>query len=48
VAFTPLALLPTIQFGAGDEHRCDGILARAKQLPGGQRLPRPNAQETVR
>jgi hypothetical protein len=37
--FPPLAVLPTIQFGTGEDHRCDGILARAKQQPGGQRLP---------
>jgi uncharacterized protein involved in outer membrane biogenesis len=39
VVFAPLALLPTIQFGVGDDHRCDALLARAKQLPGGSRLP---------
>jgi AsmA family protein len=36
----PLAVLPTIQFGTGEDHRCDQILARAKQRTGGQRLPR--------
>jgi hypothetical protein len=40
--------LPTIQFGTGDDHRCDDLLARAKQQPGGQRLPAPNNQETRR
>ncbi len=44
VAFPPLALLPTIQFGVGDDHRCDDLLARAKQQAGGQRLPPPNRQ----
>jgi hypothetical protein len=34
-----LAVLPTIQFGTGEDHRCDATLARAKQQPGGQRLP---------
>jgi len=39
--FPPLAVLPTIQFGTGDDHRCDRILARAKQQPKGQPQPRP-------
>jgi hypothetical protein len=38
--FPPLAALPTIQFGTGENHQCDQILARAKQQTGGQRLPR--------
>jgi AsmA family protein len=38
--FPPLAMLPTIQFGTGEDHRCDRLLARAKQQPGGQHLPR--------
>jgi uncharacterized protein involved in outer membrane biogenesis len=38
--FPPLAALPTIQFGTGEDHRCDQTLARAKRQPGGQRLPR--------
>jgi hypothetical protein len=37
--FPLLAALPTIQFGTGEDHRCDQILARAKQQTGGQRLP---------
>jgi AsmA family protein len=48
IAFPPLALLPTIQFGTGDDHRCDNLLAQAKQMPGGQRLPRAQVQETTR
>jgi hypothetical protein len=40
--------LPTIQFGTGDEHRCDRILARAKHQPGGQRLPQPGPRESTR
>ena len=44
VLFPPLALLPTIQFGTGDDHRCDRILARAKQQPGGRILPRGSPQ----
>lgn len=31
VAFPPLALLPTIQFGAGDDHRCDRVLAQSRR-----------------
>ena len=34
------APLPTIQFGTGEDHRCDQILARAKKQTDGQRLPR--------
>jgi uncharacterized protein involved in outer membrane biogenesis len=48
VIFPPLAALPTIQFGTGDDHRCDRILARAKHQPGGQRLPKPGPQESTR
>jgi hypothetical protein len=46
--FPPLAALPTIQFGIGDDHRCDRILAQAKHQPGGQRLPKPGPQESTR
>jgi uncharacterized protein involved in outer membrane biogenesis len=42
LVFPPLAALPTIQFGAGDNHQCDQILARAKRQTGGQHLPRPD------
>jgi hypothetical protein len=31
VAFPPLALLPTIQFGVGEDHRCDKVLALARR-----------------
>ncbi len=48
VLFAPLALLPTIQLGVGDDHRCDRILAQAKAQPGGQRLPPPANRETSR
>ena len=45
----PLAALPTIQFGTGDDdHHCDRILARVRQQPGGQRLPGGRAQESAR
>jgi AsmA family protein len=47
-AFPPLALLPTIQFGTGEDHRCDALLARAKQQPGGQRLPPSHNQQPMR
>ncbi len=48
VVFPPLAALPTIQFGTGDDHRCDRILAQAKQQPGGARLPQPGSHENER
>jgi uncharacterized protein involved in outer membrane biogenesis len=41
--FPPLAALPTIQFGTGEDHQCDQILARAKQQAGGRRLPQQNS-----
>jgi hypothetical protein len=41
--FPPLAALPTIQFGTGEDHRCDQILARARQQAGGQLLPHQEA-----
>jgi AsmA family protein len=46
--FPPLAALPTIQFGTGDDHRCDRVLAQAKQHPGGERLPQPGPRESAR
>jgi AsmA family protein len=50
VAFPPLALLPTIQFGTSEEEdrRCEATLARARQELGGQRLPRPGTRQTER
>jgi AsmA family protein len=44
VAFPPLALLPTIQFGTGDDHRCDRLLGHAKTEANGARLPTPKDQ----
>ncbi len=41
IAFPPLAILPTIQFGIGDDGRCNNLLTRAKRQGGGQQLP-PN------
>jgi len=46
--FPPLALLPTIQFGTGEDHRCHALLGRAKQQPGGERLPDPQRRQTPR
>jgi hypothetical protein len=37
--FPPLALLPMIQFGTNDHHRCDRMLEAMKQQPGGAQLP---------
>jgi uncharacterized protein involved in outer membrane biogenesis len=48
VLFPPLAVLPTIQFGVGDSHRCEHVLAEQKQQPGGHRLPSPNGETTSR
>lgn len=48
VLFPPLAVLPTIQFGVGDSHRCERLLAEQKQQPGGHRLPSPNGEATSR
>jgi uncharacterized protein involved in outer membrane biogenesis len=46
--FPPLALLPTIQFGTDDDHRCDRLLAEARRKPGGERLPNRGATENAR
>jgi hypothetical protein len=46
--FPPLALLPTVQFGTGEDRRCDALLARAKRLPGGEGLPTPPNLQTTR
>jgi AsmA family protein len=48
VVFPPLALLPTIQFGTDDDHRCDRLLAEARLKPGGERLPNRGAAENRR
>jgi hypothetical protein len=47
-AFPPLALLPTIQFGTDDDHRCDRLLAEARQKPGDERLPNRGAAKNRR
>jgi uncharacterized protein involved in outer membrane biogenesis len=46
--FPPLALLPTIQFGVGDDHRCDRLLSQSKQEANGDRLPAPKQTPTKR
>lgn len=46
--FPPLALLPTIQFGVGDDHRCDRLLSQSKQEANGNRLPAPKDVPTKR
>ncbi|MBV8613432.1 MAG: AsmA family protein [Acetobacteraceae bacterium] len=48
VVFPPLALLPTIQFGTDDDHRCDRLLAAARRKPGGERLPNQGAAGSTR
>ncbi len=48
VVFPPLALLPMIQLGTADDHRCDRVLAEMKRQPGGRNVPPPNAEETSR
>jgi AsmA family protein len=37
----PLAVLPTIQFGTADHHRCDALLLRARQVAPGTKPPAP-------
>jgi uncharacterized protein involved in outer membrane biogenesis len=46
--FPPLAILPTIQFGVGDDHRCDRLLHEARAEPEGSRLPAPKEQPARR
>jgi uncharacterized protein involved in outer membrane biogenesis len=46
--FPPLAILPTIQFGVGDDHRCDRLLHEARAEPGGSRLPAAKEQPARR
>ncbi|MBN8873039.1 MAG: AsmA family protein [Rhodospirillales bacterium] len=44
--FPPLAALPTIQFGVGDDHRCESLLSQARQGAQGNRLPTPKQGQT--
>ncbi|MEO8715136.1 MAG: AsmA family protein [Acetobacteraceae bacterium] len=37
----PLAVLPTIQFGTADHHRCDALLLQARQVAPGTPPPAP-------
>jgi uncharacterized protein involved in outer membrane biogenesis len=46
--FPPLAVLPTIQLGIGNDQRCQYLLAQAKAGPGGANLPAPKSQQTER
>jgi len=38
----PLAVLPTIQFGTADHHRCDALLLQARQVAPGTKPPAPH------
>jgi AsmA family protein len=44
VIFPPLAALPMIQLGVGNNRACDHVLAEIKQQPGGRNLPEPGSQ----
>jgi AsmA family protein len=46
--FPPLAALPTIQLGVGDNHACDRILAEIREQPGGGNLPPPKPEVRTR
>jgi hypothetical protein len=50
VVFPPLALLPMIQFGVGNDHRCDQVMAAIKQGPTGHNLPaqHPDHEQSMR
>lgn len=48
VVFPPLAALPMIQLGVGNNHACGQVLAGMKQQPGGSKLPTPGSQESAR
>ncbi len=39
--FPPLAVLPTIQFGTQDQHRCEALLAQAREQAPGTKPPAP-------
>ncbi len=41
VVLAPLAILPTIQFGTGETHRCETLLAEARSSASGTPLPQP-------
>ncbi|MEO9189057.1 MAG: AsmA family protein, partial [Acetobacteraceae bacterium] len=44
----PLAVLPTIQLGATDHHRCDALLLQARQVAPGTPPPAPRAPGKAR
>jgi len=46
--FPPLAALPMIQLGVGNNQACDQVLADIKQAPGGGNLPTPRPQASSR
>ncbi len=48
VLLAPLAVLPTIQFGSSDHHRCDALLAEARTEAPGAPLPQPREQHSAR
>ncbi len=44
VLLPPLAVLPTIQFGTTDHHRCDALLEQARAQAPGTKPPPPHGQ----
>ncbi len=44
----PLAVLPTIQFGTSDQHRCQALLVQARAQAPGTKPPPPRAQKPAR
>ena len=44
----PLAVLPTIQFGVTDHHRCDALLLQARQVAPGTKPPAPTGSRPLR
>ncbi len=48
VLLAPLAVLPTIQFGANDHQSCDRLLTEARSAAPGTKLPVPKAVQPAR
>ena len=48
VLFPPLAVLPTIQFGSTDQHRCQSLLVQARAQAPGTKPPPPRARSPSR
>ncbi len=48
VLFAPLAVLPTIQFGAHDHQSCDRLLSEARSAAPGTQLPVPRKLQSER